>query len=231
MDVGSDLHAVLAEMAKQPPSGWVQALSMMLPKWIAGAPDALKRIERARRAKRVVEVITDEVVPASDAVERQAEVKRRLTLDVPKHDPLPLAGYIDRVDHLADGRVRLIDYKRGALTTQIKALKEEGDGQLLGYLLAARAAGWRPDGAYYLSIRDGARAGWGTIPTPGGRSASKEGVALAELDRLAAALGAAIAALADGTATADPEGRSAQDYAAIARVDERRLDLGGQADA
>jgi RecB family exonuclease len=178
----------------------------------------------------VVEVITTEVIPAGDAVERRAEDRRKLALDVPGHGQLTLTGYIDRVDHLADGRVRLIDYKRGALTTQIQALKEERDGQLLGYLLAARAAGWQAEGAYYLSIRDGTRAGWGIIPTPGGRQACKEGVPLDELDRLATALGQAIAALADGTAAADPDGRSAQDYAAIARLDERRLDLGGQAD-
>jgi len=227
MDEGSDLHALLATMAKQPPALWMQELATLLPRWIAGAPDALKRIERARRARRVVEVISEEIIPASDALTRETEDKRTVPIIVPGYDPLTLTGYIDRVDHLAGGRVRLIDYKRGALTSQLQALKDGSDGQLLGYLLAARAAGWQPEGAYYLSIRDGTRAGWGTIPTPGGKQASKAGVDLAELDHLAAELGQAIATLAEGIAAADPEGRSARDYAAIARVDERRLDLGG----
>lgn len=229
MDEGSDLHAILAAMAKQPPTLWTRELAILLPRWVAAAPDALKRIERTRRARRVVEVITDEVIAASDATTREAEAKRTVPIAVPGHGPLTLTGYIDRVDHLAGGRVRLIDYKRGALSAQIQALKEGNDGQLLGYLLAARAAQWQADGAYYLSIRDGTRAGWGTIPTPGGKQASKAGVDLAELDRLAGELGQAIATLADGSAVADPEGRSARDYAAVARVDERRLDLGGEA--
>jgi hypothetical protein len=42
----------------------------------------------------------------------------------------------------------------------------------------------------------------------------------------AAALGRAIAELAAGTAHADPDGRSGADYAPLARLDERRLDLG-----
>ncbi|MBA3700326.1 MAG: PD-(D/E)XK nuclease family protein [Planctomycetes bacterium] len=229
MDEGSDLHVLLAKLAPLPPATWAQELARLLPEWIAKAPDALKRVERARRARNVVEVIASEAIPASDATQRKAEVKRTVPLDVPGHDPLVLTGYIDRVDHLADGRVRLIDYKRGALSNQMQALKDGSDGQLLGYLLAARAAGWPADGAYYLSLRDGARAGWGTIPTPAGRQASKVGVALTELDRLAVELGNAIALLAAGAAAADPEGRSARDYAAIARVDERRLDVGGEA--
>ncbi len=228
MDEGSDLHALLATMAKQPPALWTQELASSLPRWVAGAPDALKRIERARRARRVVEVITDEVIPASDAISRDTEDKRQVPIAVPGHEPFTLNGYIDRVDHLAGGRVRLIDYKRSALTTQSQALKDGSDGQLLGYLLAARAANWQADGAYYLSIRDGTRVGWGAIPTPGGKQASKAGLDLAELDRLAAELGAAIAQLAAGTAAADPEGRSGRDYAAIARADEQRLDQGGE---
>lgn len=229
MDEGSDLHALLAKLVSVPPSTWPQELAKLLPPWVAGAPDALKRIERARRARRVIDVITDEAIPAADANERAAEVRRVVPLAVPGHEPLTLNGYIDRVDHFAGGHVRLIDYKRGALSTQTQALKDGSDGQLLGYLLAARAAGWQADGAYYLSIRDGTRAGWGAIPTPGGKQASKAGLDLAELDRLAAELGQAIALLAGGTAAADPEGRSGRDYAAIARVDERRLDVGGDA--
>lgn len=227
MEEGTELHRLLAEMAQQPPVQWPQELARLLPDWIANAPDALKRIERARRARRVVDVITEESVPAGDASLRETELERLVPIAVPGHDALPLTGYIDRVDHLANGRVRLIDYKRGALGSQIQALKDGNDGQLLGYLLAARAAGWRADGAYYLSIRDGTRAGWGTIPTPTGKQASKAGLDLAELDRLAMELGQAIAALAEGLATADPEGRSARDYAAIARIDERLLDTGG----
>ena len=229
MDEGSDLHALLATMAKQPPALWTQELATLLPRWVAGAPDALKRIERSRRARRVLDVMTAEVIPASDAIARDTEDKRQVPIIVPGHEPLTLTGYIDRVDHLAGGRVRLIDYKRGALSAQVQALKDGSDGQLLGYLLAARAANWQADGAYYVSIRDGTRAGWGAIPTPGGKQASKAGLDLAELDRLAAELGQAIASLAEGTAAADPEGRSARDYAAIARVDERRLDVGGDA--
>jgi RecB family exonuclease len=227
MDEGSDLHALLAKLVHVPPSAWAQELAHLLPPWIANAPDALKRIERARRARRVVEVITAEAIPAADATTRAAEVRQSVPIAVPGFAPLVLTGYIDRVDHLAAGRVRLIDYKRGALTTQVQALKDESDGQLLGYLLAARAAGWQADGAYYLSLRDGTRAGWGTIPTPGGKQASKAGVDVNELERLAGELGQAISALAAGTAAADPDGRSARDYAAIARVDERRLDVGG----
>ncbi|HEX3133455.1 MAG TPA: PD-(D/E)XK nuclease family protein, partial [Planctomycetota bacterium] len=175
----SDLHALLATMAKQPPALWTQELATLLPRWVAGAPDALKRIERARRARRVVEVITEEVIPASDAIARDTEDKRQVPIAVPGHAVLTLTGYIDRVDHLAGGRVRLIDYKRGALSTQMQALKDGSDGQLLGYLLAAREANWQADGAYYLSIRDGARAGWGAIPSPGGKQASKAGLDLA----------------------------------------------------
>jgi RecB family exonuclease len=228
MDEGSELHDLLAGLVEVPPVAWPQELARRLPSWIAAAPDALKRIERARRARRVVEVITAEAIPAADADRREAEVRRVVPITVPGHEPLMLTGYIDRVDHLGDGRVRLIDYKRGALSSQTQALKDGNDGQLLGYLLAARAAGWQAEGAYYLSLRDGARAGWGVIPTPGGRQASKAGTPLTELDRLATELGQAIAALAAGSAAADPEGRSATDYAAIARADERRLDVGGE---
>lgn len=228
MEEGTDLHHLLAEMAKQPPVQWPRELARLLPDWISRAPDALKRIERARRARHVVEVITDEVVPAGDATSRTAEARQQVPIIVPGHEVLSLTGYIDRVDHLADGRVRLIDYKRGAISSQIQALKDGSDGQLLGYLLAARAAGWQAEGAYYLSVRDGTRAGWGTIPTPGGKQASKAGLDLAELDRLATELGQAIAALADGLAIADPEGRSARDYTALARIDERLLDAGGE---
>jgi hypothetical protein len=102
------------------------------------------------------------------------------------------------------------------------------DGQLLGYLLGARAAGWDAESAYYLSLRAGTRAGWGTIPTPTSKNATKEGSDLAELDRVAGELGEAIAELASGIAHADADGRSASDYAPIARLDELRLDVGGE---
>lgn len=230
MAEGNDLHALLAVMAKKPPAAWTSELAILLPRWIAGAPDALARIERTRRARCVVEAITAEIIPASDAITRDCEDRRTVPIAVPGHEPLQLTGYIDRVDHLPGDRVRLIDYKRGVLSAHSQALKDGSDGQLLGYLLAARAAQWQADGAYYLSLRDGSRAGWGEIPTPGGKKSSKAGVDLAELDRLAAELGQAIAVLAGGTAPADPDGRSARDFAAIARVDERRLDMGGDSD-
>lgn len=230
MAEGNDLHALLAVMAKKPPAVWTSELAILLPRWIAGAPDALARVERTRRARGVLDAITTEVIPASDAIARDCEDRRTVPITVPGHEPLQLTGYIDRVDHLPGDRVRLIDYKRGALSAYSQALKDGSDGQLLGYLLAARAAQWQADGAYYLSLRDGSRAGWGEIPTPGGRKASRSGVDLAELDRLAGELGQAIAALASGTAAADPDGRSARDFAAIARIDERRLDVGGDSD-
>jgi RecB family exonuclease len=230
LEEGTELHRQLAELRSHPPAEWAREVPRLLETWIVAAPDELKRVERERRTRRVVEVMSQEAQAAATATAHACEDRRRVQIAVPGHQPLMLNGSIDRVDHLPGGRVRLIDYKRGAISAQMQALKDGTDGQLLGYLLAAQAAGWQPEGAYYLSLRDGARAGWGTIPTPDGRQASKAGVDLAELDRLAGELGRAIAALAGGVAAADPDGRSGRDYAPIARIDERRLDLGMGAD-
>ena len=230
MDEGNDLHALLAKLVVHPPSQWSAELNRLLPEWIATSDDALTRIERNRLARRLSEVMMVEAVAAAQTARQEAEVPATIPLHIPGHPLLQLKGRIDRLDRLADGRVRLIDYKRGAISAQAKALAETIDGQLLGYLLGARAAGWDAECAYYLSLRAGARAGWGTIPTPIGKSATKDGSDLADLDRVAGELGKAIAELSAGIAHADADGRSASNYAPIARLDERRLDLGGESE-
>ena len=226
MAEGSDLHQVLTDLAVHPPSAWNSELPKLLALWVADAPDALARAERGRLSRRVLAVMADEAQAAAGTLSREPELQADVPLAIPGHEPLILHGRIDRLDRLEDGAVRLVDYKRGAITTLAKALSEGIDGQLLAYLLAAHAAGWRAESAYYLSLRSGARAGWGTIPTPSGKQPTKNGNDLATLADAAAALGHVIAELAAGTAHADRDGRSAADYAPIARLDEHRLDLG-----
>jgi hypothetical protein len=221
MEEGSDLHALLAGLVNLWPSDWVQELQRLLPGWIDQAPDALKRIERRRRARRLCEAMSGESQVAGAAQESLAEFAGEVVLNVPRHGDLVLRGYIDRIDRLPDGCVRLVDYKRGVIGDLSRSLREGTDGQLLGYLLAAQAAGWTPSGAYYLSLRDGTRQGWGFIPSPSG---GKSGIDLQYLPQHAGELVRMIAELADGVAHADPEGRSARDYAPIARLDERRLE-------
>lgn len=223
MEEGSDLHALLAGLVNLWPADWLQELERQLPAWIAQAPDALKRIERARRSRRLCEAMAGEAQVAGEAQESLAEYAGQVPLIIPRHGELLLRGYIDRIDRLPDGCVRLVDYKRGAIGDLSRALREGTDGQLLGYLLAAQAADWTPTGAYYLSLRDGSRQGWGFIPS---RQGGKTGVDLQHLPQRAGELARAIAELADGIARADPDGRSARDYAPIARLDERRLEGG-----
>ncbi len=227
MEEGSDLHALLARLVDLWPADWTQELKRLLPGWIAEAPDALKRIERQRRARRLSEAMAGEALVAGMAQESLAEYAGQVPLIIPRHGELVLRGYIDRVDRLPDGCVRLVDYKRGVIQDLSRALREGTDGQLLGYLLAAQAEGWTATGAYYFSLRDGTRQGWGVIPAPQG---AKAGIDLQLLPQRAAELGLAIAELADGTARADRKGRSARDYAPMARLDERRLDLEGDDD-
>ena len=227
-DEGNELHKLLARLAPHPASSWPRVLAGLLGGWIAAAPDALVAGERARLARRVSATMADEAALAAGAAGHQAEVRTPIPIPVPGHEPLELRGSIDRLDTLVGGSVRLVDYKRGALTALSAALREERDGQLLAYLLGARAQGLLPAGAYYLGLSDGRRDGWGAVPAlKKGAPTLRDGLPLAELERLAAGLGAAIAALAAGTAHADPDGRSASDYAPLARLDEQRLDQGG----
>ena len=226
MEEGNELHDLLAELAKQPPSAWAKELPRLLHDWVVTCDDLLKQAERRRLAVRILEVMIAEAQTVAEAKVCQAEVKVNVPIPIPDHEPLLLRGYIDRVDHLPDGSVRLVDYKRGAITAQSDQLNQGSDGQLLGYLLAAAAQKWSVSGAYYLSLRAGARAGWGTIPTPDGKKPSKTGQDLSEVESVTAELGRCLAELASGIAHADPDGRSAQDYAPIARLDEQRLHTG-----
>jgi len=227
-DEGNELHTLLAELAPHPTASWPRVLAELLRTWVADAPDALVAGERARLARRVSATMAEEAQLAAGALGHEAEVRTDIPIPVPGHDALVLRGSIDRLDTLPDGGVRLVDYKRGSLTALSEALREERDGQLLAYLLGARAMGLPPAGAYYLGLSDGRRDGWGAVPAlKKGAATLKDGLPLADLERLAAGLGAAIAALAAGTAHADPEGRSASDYAPLARLDEQRLDQGG----
>ncbi len=230
MEEGNELHKLLEELIKQPPSAWVSVLEQLLEKWIKNAEDALTQAERRRLAKRVKGVIELEALAVADVTEFDAEKIITVPIPIPMQTTLTLRGKIDRIDHLLDGSVRLIDYKRGAISDQAAHLAQGTDGQLLGYLLAAKAEQLDPSGAYYLSLRAGTRAGWGTIPTPGGKSTSKMGIELSTLEEAAHSLGQCIADLAAGTAIADPAGRSASDYAPIARLDEQRLHTGEDAE-
>ncbi len=229
MEEGNELHDLLAELAKQPPSAWAQVLPRLLHDWVVTCDDLLKQAERRRLAARILEVMTTEAQTVAEADKCQAEVKVTVPISIPEHETLSLRGYIDRVDHLPDGTVRLIDYKRGAISAQADQLTQGTDGQLLGYLLAAAVQQWSVSGAYYLSLRAGARAGWGTIPTPDGKKPNKAGQDLAEVENVTAELGRCLAELASGITHADPDGRSAHDYAPIARLDEQRLHTGEEA--
>jgi hypothetical protein len=230
MDEGEELHQLLATLAEMPPAQWEQELGRLLPSWIDAADDVLARSERGRYARRLARVLADEALAAAVTVTRAPEKKVAVTLPVPGHPDLRLNGKIDRLDRLGDGTARLVDYKRGSIADLAKALSAGIDGQLLAYLLAAQGAGLSVAGAYYLSLRTGVRAGWGAIPTPSGKKQSKDGVDLATGSAATAALGRAIAELAAGTARADPDGRTARDYAPIARLDESRLDMGAEVD-
>ncbi len=227
-DEGNALHQLLARLAPHPAASWPHVLGELLRVWVADAPDALVAGERARLARRVTATMAGESASAADALSHEAEVRVDIRIPVPGHEPLALRGSIDRLDTQPDGTVRLVDYKRGSLTALRSALDEERDGQLLAYLLGAEAKGLAPASAYYLGLGDGRRAGWGGVPTlKKGLPVLTDGVPLAELERLAGGLGSAIAALAAGTAHADPDGRSASEYAPLARLDEQRLDQGG----
>jgi RecB family exonuclease len=226
MEEGNELHDVLAELANHPPSAWAHQLPTLLHNWVVTCDDLLKQAERRRLAVRVIEVMTAEAQTVAEAKHVEAEKSVVVPITIPDHEPLRLRGRIDRVDHLHDGSVRVVDYKRGAITTQASQLAKGSDGQLLGYLLAAAANNWPVSGAYYLSLRAGTRAGWGTIPTPSGKKPSKPGQDLAEVESVTNELGRCLAELASGITHADPEGRSAADYAPIARLDEHRLQAG-----
>jgi hypothetical protein len=222
MELGTELHALLAELATLLPAEWLGHLDGRLPGWIAAGPDALARVERRRTAAALREAIAAEAAAIAPQLGSTAERPVEVPIPVPGHGVLTLNGKIDRLDRLPGGGVRLVDYKLGAASRYAQALRDGAEAQVLGYLAGLQATGERVEAAYYLSLADGRRAGFGVLPGKGGK-----GVDLVEAGPRLAALGAAIARLADGEAVADPE--AGGPYAPIARSDEARLDLGGEA--
>jgi RecB family exonuclease len=229
MEEGNELHDLLATLAKTPPDTWAEQLPALLQTWADSCDDVLKQAERRRLAVCLLEVMTAEANVVAEAKGVEPEKCVNVPILIPNHEPLLLRGRIDRVDDQHDGSVRVVDYKRGAITSQITQLANGCDGQLLGYLLAAAANNWPVSSAYYLSLRSGARAGWGTIPTPDRKKTSKDGQDLATLVTVTAELSRCLAEFAGGITHADPEGRSGIDYAPIARLDEQRLHTGEEA--
>ena len=101
-------------------------------------------------------------------------------------------GRVDRVDASADGRrVRLVDYKTGAGTTEAERIDQGRDVQLAVYVLAALAAAERgPDtiAAEYRMVRRG--AGFKVLPLEPDPDAVRAG--------LAATLAVAVSGIAAG---------------------------------
>ena len=63
-----------------------------------------------------------------------------------------LRGKIDRID-LSEKLVRLIDYKTGSVSCELKDVRVGVKLQLLLYLAAMKLNGYVPAGAFYLSTR------------------------------------------------------------------------------
>ena len=70
-----------------------------------------------------------------------------------------IEGRIDRVDILADGSVKIIDYKSGSEKFSVKEAKAGWRLQLMLYLKAAQGPGAQPAGVFYFTIDEGNETG------------------------------------------------------------------------
>jgi PD-(D/E)XK nuclease superfamily len=224
MEEGSQLHDdVLAPLCAFDPKQWPEKIIPLLDRWIEQGRDVFTQIERKRFARVVRQHMQTEAQEAGQAESRVAEEKIIVPLTIPGHETLSLKGRIDRYDVMPDKTVRIVDYKRGTLSQYDRLIKQEQDGQLLGYVLGLLARGLACSSAYYFSLKEGKRLGWGTYLT-GGKY--KTGLPFDLSEQLSVDMGNKIAEFAGGTAHADSEGRSARDYAPYARMDEARLGQG-----
>ncbi len=229
MSAGTELHALLARLVEHPPERWTAALEPLLGEWLAAAEDELDRAQRDRACDAIRDAISTEAgeIPGATSL---AEVKLTIPLEIPGLGRMELTGRIDRLDRLREGPVRVVDYKRGAGTYYRPALAARTEGQLLAYCLGLQAVGEVVDAAYYLGLRDGVRPGYLSLLRGGKPRAGQ--VPMSELDACRDRLVAAIARFAAGEVAADRLGASAmRGYAPIARLDEARLDDGGDASA
>ncbi len=223
---GEDIHAALAQMARQPPAAWdPEAVAQA---WIARARDALEARARQRVARAIAAAVAAERALAGGW---QVDAEVPLDIDIPLPDgqggavALRLRGRADRVDRRArDGRVeaRLVDYKLQSLKDRRRLLIEGRDGQLAAYSHALAGMGLRVEGAYYRTLRDGEAAGYHGAASP--ESLGRDPLPVSAVEAQVGRLGAAIAALAGGEAATEPERGlcASRGYAPIARLDEGR---------
>jgi hypothetical protein len=216
MATGQRLHALLAEVVTTPPAQWPSALRGAATRLRPLCRDAADAAAFNRLVRRVARLLDRECggrgkptggftpLPADAAC--TTEVPLRCTLTLPDGRTLALIGRADRVDRLADGSRRVVDWKLGSAGAY-RALIEAGhEGQLAAYAAALAADGQGPvTGAWYATVGDGMNASYGD-PT--------------QLAQALLPIAAAIQVLADGSATIDPEGISGQRYAAIVRAAE-----------
>jgi RecB family exonuclease len=149
-------------------------------------------------------------------------VKLAVPLAIPGHGTLELNGKIDRLDRLADGTVRIIDYKLGSVARLSDLVKAGSEGQLLAYAAGVEARGEHLAEAYYRGLGDQRRV----VCLEAKRKGEAIDVGKVIAQRLEN-LSKAIVRLASGDAQASVDGATFQrGYAPIARLDEARLDLG-----
>lgn len=222
---GLALHALLAELAQQPPERWDG--EAVAGRWIAQGVDVLDRIQRQRQRDAIVEAVA-----AESALARGCEVRAEVQVRVPLPVPLGpaatalviLAGRADRIDRLPDGTVRVVDYKNQLVGGRRAQLKEGTEAQLAAYAHGLQADGTtRVVGAYYRALKDGKAAGYlgPGSPTELGKEPPRIDTILEQIP----VIGEAIACLARGVVGTDAASQVCIDrgYAPIARLDEARL--------
>ena len=216
---GLDLHRLLAGVVASPPPAWRSALAAAGRTYVEEASDPFDRVRRRALLRRLDHLLKREIgergrpgngwspLPADGMAAGEVTVVARIPL--PDGGHLDLTGRADRVDTLADGTRRVVDWKLGSNPRYRSAIADGTEGQLAAYAAGLSTPEHPVTAAWYATVGDGGAAPY------------------ADAAALAAALvrlGAAVARLAAGEATVDADGVSGERYAPIARTAEMALD-------
>lgn len=163
LDIGNILHEVAEKYVSREYDTDVDAAVEKL------LTEALKRVEKNREDnERIMRLLFAEAKGLCCGIRNQIEAGsfrpsdteavlgengkyKGLTLDAGEKKVL-LRGKIDRID-LSEKLVRLIDYKTGSVSCELKDVRVGVKLQLLLYLAAMKLNGYVPAGAFYLSTR------------------------------------------------------------------------------
>jgi RecB family exonuclease len=236
MEVGSQLHALLAGLTKAGKLFSPPDLERAVEDWIRNPPDPVERALRRRHARGLAESIVKEQelfanAPAGWVMLPEQKVEIALSAASGK---FKLSGRVDRIDQFHGGQTRIVDYKSGS-TSRRDLLNNGVEGQLLAYAIGLRQQGGTVIGAHYRNLRNAQVAGYRAANAWYRFSAASngyEGVDVAEFDERQKLLIVAIDTLAGGQASTSDNGLCGDyGYAPIARLDEAKLDLDDDGDS